>query len=567
MRRAELLTRGAELEQRLGDPRDPSTVTGFHAALLADEQERFPDAAWDQLAQLDYFRLFVPPELGGRFSQLTELLLLGRLVARRDLTLAVAAGQCLLGALPVWIAGSPAQQARQAELLLAGHAGALALTEEAHGSDLAGGEVQATLCEGGQSLTLTGEKWCINNATRGHSLTVLARTDPAGGPRGFSLVFVDKPALERSGQVGRCVPLPKLRTLGVRAADISGARFDDLPLSHDALVGKPGRGLDVVLRTLQVSRTLCAAFSLGAADSALRAALDFVTTRRLYGDDLLALPAVRRLIARASRHLHEADALALLVARLSGEAPEQLSVLSAVVKLAVPALCQRVIDDSVTLLGARYYLREAPYAHVQKLCRDAALVTLFDGSAEVNRHVLAGQLGALVSARASEEATRGDEACAALRRAGRHDEPAAELDLSELRTSARGRDDVLNALSELPPIHVIAAARTRLAERVHAAQARDLSPRDAEFFDLADDYTRLVTAAALEHARRAGPPAGTLLAEVDDTEHDAWLRAVLLPDVLRLAESPELRERVVVHTLREHAAQRLFGALPVELGR
>lgn len=567
MRRAELLARGAELELRLGDPRDPATVTGFHAAVLADEQERFPDAAWDQLVQLDYFRLFVPPHLGGRFSQLTELLLLGRLVARRDLTLAVAAGQCLLGALPVWIAGSPGLQARQAELLLAGHAGALALTEEAHGSDLAGGEVRARLGDVGQPLTLSGEKWCINNATRGRSLTVLARTDPEGGPRGFSLLFVDKDVLARAGHLERCVPLPKLRTLGVRAADISGARFNDLPVPHDTLVGKGGRGLDVVLRTLQVSRTLCAAFSLGAADSALRAALDFVTTRHLYGDDLIALPAVRRLIARASLHLHQADALALLACRVAGEAPEQLSVLSAVVKLAVPALCQRVIDDSVTLLGARYYLREAPYAHVQKLCRDAALVTLFDGSAEVNRHVLAGQLSALVAARASEVATRGDEARALLRRAGTLDEPAAVLDLGELRTSARGRDDVLNALSDLPPGHPVAVARARFDERVEQALASGLGPRDAAFFELADDYVRLVTAAALEHARRAGPPAGTLLAELDDGQHHAWLNGTLSPESFRASEMPELLERTVANTLREHAAQRLFGALPVELAR
>ncbi|MBK8592775.1 MAG: acyl-CoA dehydrogenase family protein [Sandaracinaceae bacterium] len=565
MTRAELLAQGADLERRLGSPQDHASVTGFRAALSADEHERFPDDAWDALVGLGYFELFVPPDLGGRFSQLSELLLMGRLVARRDLALAIAAGQCLLGALPVWIAGSPALRERQAALLLGGQAGALALTEEAHGSDLAGGEVQALSSAPG-AFTLTGAKWCINNATRGHSLTVLARTDPAGGPRGFSLLFLDKQALGEAGQLTRYVPLPKLRTQGIRAADISGARFDQLEVPHAALVGKPGRGLDVVLRTLQVSRTLCAAFSLGAADSALRAALDFVSTRRLYGDDLLALPAVQRLIARAALHLHQADALAVLACRVAGEAPEQLSVLSAVVKLAVPALCQRVIDDSVTLLGARHYLREEPFAHVQKLCRDAALVTLFDGSAEVNRHVLAGQLGALVAARGSEVELRGGEAEALLRRASALDEPAAVLDLGELRTSARGRDDVLNALFALPPEHPIAVARVRFDARVMHAQAAGHAPRDVAFFELADDYVRLVTAAALEHIRRARPTTG-LLSELSDAAHQQFLVSALAPESFRASDAPELMAQAVAHALREHAAQRLFGALPVELAQ
>lgn len=565
--RSDLLARGQELEQRLGDPSDAKNATGFRAAVLADEHERFPDEAWDALVQLGYFQLFVPPEHGGRFSRLSELLLLGRLVARRDLALAVAAGQCLLGALPVWIAGSPALRARQAELLLAGRAGALALTEQAHGSDLAGGEVSATAHGASDPLRLSGEKWCINNATRGRSLTVLARTDPAGGPRGFSLLFVDKEALAQTGDLARYAPLPKLRTLGIRAADISGARFHDLPVPREALVGKPGRGLDVVLRTLQVSRTLCAAFSLGAADSALRAALDFVTTRRLYGEDLIALPAVRRLIARASLHLHQADALALLVCRLAGEVPEQLSVLSAVVKLAVPALCQRVIDDAMTLLGARYYLREEPFAHVQKLCRDAALVTLFDGSAEVNRHVIAGQLSALVSARASERATRGEHARASLQRAAALDQPESPLALENLRTSARGGDDVLNALTGLPPAHPIAVAVAGFDERVRQAQAAGSEPRDATFFELADDYVRLVTSAALEHVRRGAAPEGSFGAGLSDAEHEAWLRGALSPEAQRAIDATGLHERAVTHTLREHAAGRLFGAIPVELAR
>mgnify|MGYP000718199564 CR=1 FL=1 len=126
---------------------------------------------------------------------------------------------------------------------------------------------------------------------------------------------------------------------------------------------------------------------------------------------------------------------------------------------------------------------------------------------------------------------------------------------------------MLNALADLAATHPIAVARGRLDQRVAEALMAGLGPPDVAFFDLADDYARVVTAAALEHARCAGPPAGTLLAELDDTQHRAWLVNTLSPESSRDGESVPLRELAVSHTLREHAAQRLFGALPVELAR
>ncbi|MBK7864962.1 MAG: acyl-CoA dehydrogenase family protein [Archangiaceae bacterium] len=272
----------AVFEAALGDARDPLNPSGWAQGLAHDEREAFPQPFVDALTRHGLLQHFIPRADGGRLSSLVEAAWLVRAAARRDLTAAIALGQCFLGSVPVWLAGTPAQRARQAQALSQGRLAALALTEEAHGADLLSGEV--AVAEG----RLTGTKWLINNATRGELLTVLARTDPKGGLAGFSLFQVDKPAL--GPNAFRC--LPRLPTHGIRGADISAITFD-AALPPGARLGSQGAGIELALKSLQVTRVGCSAFALGAADTALRLALDFASRRRVYGATVLDIPHAR----------------------------------------------------------------------------------------------------------------------------------------------------------------------------------------------------------------------------------------------------------------------------------
>lgn len=457
-----------DLERHLGDARGDGPGA-WRAAVDADEAEAFPTAGFEHLKAWGYSRWLVPEALGGKLRGLDELVALGRRVARRDLTLAIAVGQSLLGALPVWIAGSPEQRQLLAGRLIDGALGCLALTEEAHGSDLAAGEVCAARV--GEAWFLDGTKWCVNNATLGETLTVLARTDPEGGPRGFSVFLVEK-----DGASG-IKPIPRLHTHGIRGADISGATFARTPAT---LVGREGHGLDLVLKTLQVSRTLCSAFSLGAADVALALARDFARDRRLYGAPAWDIPAVRRALDDAALDLEAAQATARTCARALSFLPGEISVLSAVAKVMVPELCARVISSCATVLGARAYLREGPAAVFQKLVRDHAVVPLFDGSTPINLYVISGQLPRLAGARAPF--------VPALFSA----EPAPPFDGALLRTSSRGEDHLLGALDG-----ELAERRDDEAEQARAlAEARQDSP---ERLAAAHRYARLCAAACCLH--------------------------------------------------------------------
>jgi hypothetical protein len=226
-------------------------------------------------------------------------------------------------------------------------------------------------------------------------ICVLARTEPAGGPRGFSMILVDKRRLP--ARTFHC--LPKELTHGIRGADISGISFQDADVPAEALVGKPGEGIELVLKALQFTRTVCVGLSLGAADHALRLAVDFAKQRNLYDRYLIELPRIRRALGEAATTLFLAEAVSVVASRsLHALAPE-MSVVSAITKAFVPTMVDEMIGQLGELLGVRAFMSDV-YSEgmFQKLERDHRIVAIFDGSTLVNRNALINQFPALARA-------------------------------------------------------------------------------------------------------------------------------------------------------------------------
>ena len=351
-----------------------------------------------------------------------------RAVARRDLTVAIAHAKTFLGAVSVWVAGSESQCRWLAQEIRAGRLVAWGLTERDHGSDLFACELAATPDDG--AWRLEGEKWLINNATRAELACILARTSPRGGPLGFSLFLVDKRRLEPS--VYSC--LPKVRTHGIRGADISGIRFTGAAVPAGALVGEIGRGLYVALESLQLTRTVCTVLSLGAADHGLRIALEVTrgharSTRRILGE------------AVALRLLAEATAIVAL--RSVHALPEEMSVIAAVAKGFVPTAVDLMLARLAPLLGAAAFVIDpSPHGTFEKLERDHRIVALFDGSTAVCQAALIAQFPTLAEGYGTVAAT------GRLASANCLANPLPEFDPAALRLSSPGCT-LLAALPEL----------------------------------------------------------------------------------------------------------------------
>ncbi|GAA3947122.1 acyl-CoA dehydrogenase [Actinomadura viridis] len=499
--------RTAWLRRLLGDPDAPGGPFTRAAVAGLDAREEFPGEACRALDAAGLPRFYVPHALGGALESYEDVLQLVRLLAERDLTVAIAHGKTYLGAVTSWIAAGPAQARWLAGEVIGGTVVCWALTERDHGSDLLAGEVTATA--DGPGYRLDGEKWLINNAGRAGIACVLARTAPGGGPRGFSLLAVDLRRLP-PGTVRR---LPKVRTHGIRGADISGIAFDGAPVPASTLVGAPGAGLEIVLKALQLTRTMCAALSLGAGSAALRLTAGYAARRRRYGRPVAALPLTRRTLGRAAADLLLAEAVGLVASRSAHALPGELPVSSAVAKYLVPTTVEGVLARLGEVLGARAFLTggtgDGPGdGAFQKIERDHRIVALFDGNTTVNLQTLIAHFPVLA---AGHRRGRADRRGLAGALALRH--PPTPFDPAALRLTAGSGCSLVQSLpvavaeiralgsaGRVPQETVVLAGllgaeAARLHEEMaaHRPTARDVPP---EAFLLARRYASLYAACA-----------------------------------------------------------------------
>ncbi|MDT4999518.1 MAG: hypothetical protein QOK12_1623 [Mycobacterium sp.] len=376
----------ARWEEMLGDPDDDAQVFSYARCLELDDREEFPEQICAELDRLGLASFYVPDEFGGSLRGFDDAAALIRVVARRDLTVAIAHAKTFLGAAPVWVSHRSDQSAAVARSIMLGERLALALTEADHGSDLL--STETLLSTVGAQFILTGTKWMINNATRAEVITVLARTDIQPGVPNLSLVLVDKRELVREAY--QC--LPKIRLHGIRGADISGIAFHDAIVGRDRIVGSFGRGVDAVLRAFQLTRTACAALSLGAADQAIDLAWRFCRDREMYGARLIDIPLTRRTLGIGLARRFVAEAVVTLSCRAANTLTAEMSVVSAVVKSLVPTLVDELIGEMGELLGARAFLLNVfAGGRFQKVERDHRIVSIFDGSVAVNQNYLVNQ--------------------------------------------------------------------------------------------------------------------------------------------------------------------------------
>lgn len=381
--------RADAIDAALGDPRAPDAPLTFDRSVRLDQSAAFPQQEFDAVVATGLQDEYVPAAYGGTLVDMASPVLAVRAVARRDLTVAVAHGKTFLGAVCAWVAAPELARTVVAPMVRSGASVSWGLTERSRGSDLLATRTAAV--QAGRGWRLSGEKWLINNATRGRAMTVLARTGAEPGPRALSLLFLDKDEVDR----GRLVPVTKQETHGIRGADISGLGFDEVTLPADRLVGAPGHGLEVVLKSLQVTRTLCTALSLGAGDAILRAAIEFADERVLYGRRLVGLPAAQDVLADAVLDLAVAEAVAFAGARHLQCLPRESALVSPVVKYLVPTLVDGLGETLTRFVGARAVLVDGPYAHVQKAVRDNKVVGIFDGNSVVNLHAIVNEFAAV----------------------------------------------------------------------------------------------------------------------------------------------------------------------------
>jgi alkylation response protein AidB-like acyl-CoA dehydrogenase len=364
-----------------------ASLAGWARAELADEPPHGHDdvgaatrALVRRLGAAGWLRLAVPAAHGGTFETLDvrALCLARETLARADALADFAFAMQGLGGGPIALYGGEALRARYLPPIAEGRAvAAFALSEADAGSDVTA--MTTTLRRDGDALVLDGEKTWISNAGVADHYVVFAR-EPGAGEKGFAAVVVD-------ADVPGC---SVVRRVDVTAPHPLGTvRFDGCRVPAAHRLGEPGRGLRVALGTLDVFRSTVGAAALGMARRALDEALAHARRRRVFGKPLAEWQLTQARLAEMALAI---DASALLVYRAAwtrDAGAERVTREAAMAKLHATEAAQRVVDDAVQLLGG---LGVQVGGVVERLYREVRALRIYEGTSEIQRLVIAGEL-------------------------------------------------------------------------------------------------------------------------------------------------------------------------------
>lgn len=284
-----------------------------------------------------------------------------------------------LGCAPIAMFGTDDQKSRWLPDLASGAKGlgALALTEPGAGSDLVGG-IQTRAEQDGDRWVVNGSKAWITNAGQAPLINTLCRTNSEGGSKSLSLIVIPTDA------DGLHVHPPE-KKMGVRASPTHAVTYENVHVPFDHVLGEPGEGLYQVLAILDGGRVGIGALSVGLARAAHEESVRYAKEREAFGKPIAKQQAIQWMIADAASQIEAARLLVYRAAWLK-ETGEPYNREAAIAKLFASEIAEQVARNAIQILGSYGYSQEYP---VERIYRDARLMTIGEGTSEVQRMVIA----------------------------------------------------------------------------------------------------------------------------------------------------------------------------------
>ena len=381
-----------------------------HVAPVARELDRTSSFPWENIRRMGELGLLGvpwPEELGGagmdQLSYYITIHELAKVDASHALTISAHTN---LGTSPIVEFGTPGQRQRYVPLLASGKVlGGFGLTESGAGSDAGG--TATTAVEKGDHFVLNGAKVFITHGGVGEIFVVTARTEPKGGKRDITSFIMTKQTcdLDTCLKIGvghdRSLPVTKgFRAgkkedkMGWRASDTRELIFEDAIVPKENMLGTRGEGFTNFLKTLDGGRIGIAALSLGIAEGAYEAALQYAGVRKQFGRAIGSFQGVHFQLADMAMEI-EAGTHLLYHAAWLKQNGKPFKKEAAMAKLFCSELAMRATTKAVQIFGGYGYTTEYP---VERMMRDAKVCEIGEGTSEIQRIVIAREiLGDIVS--------------------------------------------------------------------------------------------------------------------------------------------------------------------------
>ncbi|MFH1762703.1 MAG: acyl-CoA dehydrogenase family protein [Gemmatimonadota bacterium] len=357
------------------------------ARKIADEEIRPVAAAYDvsgdfpwpivkKMAEVDLFGILVPEEYGGFGGTMTmNMVLITEELSKACGGTAQAFAGTALGVLPILIAGSLEVKERFLPAVASGQRlCAFAITEPGAGSDAGG--IRTTAIRDGDHYVLNGTKQWITNGGEAEIYTIVALTSPGKGPRGASVIVVEKDTPGFS--FGK-----KEDKMGIRASVTRELIFQDCRVPVENLLGKEGTGFVTAMKTFDASRPGVGAQALGIAQGALDLAVGYSIERRQFGHPISSFQGLRFMLADMAIKVEAARALIYAVSRhIDSGSKHRATMYSAMSKCFAGDIAMEVTTDAVQVFGGYGYMRDYP---VEKYMRDAKITQIYEGTNQIQR--------------------------------------------------------------------------------------------------------------------------------------------------------------------------------------
>lgn len=346
-----------------------------------DETQEFPMEIMKELGQLGFLGILVDEIFGGAGLGYMEYAIIVEELSKIDpsIGLSVAAhnGLCTNH---INLFGSEEQKKKYLPDLASGKKiGAWGLTEAISGSDAA--SLKSSAVKQGDFFILNGSKQFTTHGTVGETYVVMAITDKNAGKKGISAFILEK------GMDGLIIG-KKENKLGMRASDTTQLTFENCKVPAENLLGNEGMGFINSMKVLEGGRISIAANSIGLAQGALDAAVKYSKERQQFGKHLSDFQAIQFKLADITTNIEAARLLTYRAAWMKDHGIPNTKE-AAAAKLFASEIAEKAASEAVQIFGGYGYIKEYP---VEKFYRDVKLLTIGEGTSEIQRIVIARDL-------------------------------------------------------------------------------------------------------------------------------------------------------------------------------
>ncbi len=347
-----------------------------------DEASEFPLEAFRKFGKTGIFGLPYGKEIGGTAGSYASYILAVEEVSKVDASFGIAFSVMTSlygGSIANSSAPDEIKKKYLAPIAFGEKIGSFGLTEHSAGSDAAGQKTVAVKKDGG--WVINGSKCFNTNGPLADFTVVYALTDPALGTKGMAAFVVEK------GTPGFSVGKVENK-MGIRSAQVSDMILEDVYIPDENMIAKPGEGFKLAMKTLDGGRIGVAAQGLGIAKGAFEIARKYLMEREQFGKPLNKQQYLAFKMAELQTDIKKAELL-LYYAATCKETGQPYTVPAAMAKMTCTDTAMKVTTEAVQMLGGNGFMKEY---HVERMMRDAKITQIYEGTNEIQKLVISGQL-------------------------------------------------------------------------------------------------------------------------------------------------------------------------------